>query len=423
MKKALTQNLGMKLLSLLIAIIFWVSFINTQDPVEERTFYGIPVTLVNQEAVKEKDKIPEVTSGDTVDVVVQGKRTELDNLTKDDFVATADLSEVSFMDAVLVKIKLPAHPNVKVMNNSENVLKLIFDDYVTRKFSFRVNTSGEAQSSYVVGDAVASPNIIQISGAKTVLDTIHEVVLDVDVSGRSSDFTTTALPLVYDRNGNLIDSSKLSMNMTSVSVNVPVYPTKTIHLRVEATGELPEGYEVLSTNIAFQPEEVVVAGTKEDLKALSSYQTIKVDVTDQTGVIEKNVYLTDILDDSLTSLRVVNNQQVAITITITPYVEKIISLPVSKIELKDLPEHLVAELSQVGTVSVKVRCKSVRAAYITADSFKPYVNLQGFTEGTYHLELQLEPPATVLYTDKTYVDVIVKRKVSDGPETSEYGAY
>lgn len=414
MIKKLTHNLGVKLLSVLIAIIFWVMIINTQDPVEKRTFYGIPVSLVNQTAVIDKDKIPEVISGETVDVVVEGKRTELDNLTKEDFLATADLTEISFMDAVLVRVTLPNHPNVKVQNNGENVLKLIFDDYVTRKFSFRVNISGQASESFYVGDALASPNIIQISGAKTVLDKISEVVLDVDVSGKNADFATTAIPLVYGENGEPVDMRKLTMNLESVSVMVPVFPTKQVYLRVETEGELPEGYEVLPGNIAYQPESITVAGTKEDLRKLGTYLTLKVNVEGQTGRVEENIYVTDLLDDSLASLKVVNNQMVAVTVEITPYVEKKLEIPVKKIEFRGLSDWLAAEfLPQSAVIPVTIRCKASRVQYLTADSVKAYVNLQGFTAGTYHLELQLDSYINVLYTDKAFVDVLVKEEVTD----------
>lgn len=419
MIRKLTNNLGVKLLSLLIAIIFWITIINTQDPLEKRTFSGIPVTLINQAAVTEREKIPEVISGDVIDVVVEGKRTELDNLTKADFRATADLTEISFMDAVQVRVTLPNHPNVTVINNGENMLKLIFDDYVTKKYSFRVNITGEAGANCFVGDALASPNIIQVSGAKTVLDKVSEIVLDVDVSGKDSDFTTTAIPLVYGVNGELIDSKKLDINLDAVSVTVPILPTKQLHLRVDTVGELPEGYEVLNENIAFQPETVTVAGTKEDLRKLTSYLTLKIDVTGQTGVIEKNIYVSDLLDDALTSLRVVNNQIVAVTAEITPYVEKTIEIPIERIEMRDLPESYLAELLHTTSIPVKIRCKSARVPFITADSVKAYVNLQGFTASTYRLELQLELPANVLYVDKTQVDIVVRERVQNGPANND----
>ena len=140
MKKKLTNNFGMKLLSLGLAIVFWIVVVNMDDPMDSRTFKDIPVTILNQEQVMEREKILEVIDGDKIDVVVEGRRLELDRLTEKDICATADLEEISFMDTVLIRVSVPEHPDVKVLNNGENVMKLIFDDYVTRRFSFKVNT-------------------------------------------------------------------------------------------------------------------------------------------------------------------------------------------------------------------------------------------------------------------------------------------
>lgn len=411
MKKLLTHNFGLKLLSLGIAIVFWIVIVNSEDPTVSRTFKDIPVTVLNEEQVTEKEKILEVIDGDTVDVVVEGRRSELDKLTEADIYATADLSEVSFMDTVLIKVAVPNYPDVTVRNNAENVMKLLFDDYVTRKYSFRVNTVGETMDGYYVGDALPSPNIIQISGAKTVLDKIREVALEVDVSGRSVDFTTTAVPVVYDMNGDVISSSKLTMQLESanVTVNVPVLASKDLEVRVKAVGEVPEGYEVLEENIAFQPETVRIAGTKEELQKLGKYLELEVDVTDQTGIIEKNFQISAELDNSLTSLKVVETQLIAVKITVTPYIDRNLEISKANIELRNLSEGLTAEVLSPQGVLVKLKCKAARAPYITADHLTPYVDLDGYTEGTYKVALRLELPAKVLWNEVKEVEVVVHK--------------
>lgn len=410
MKNKLTHNFGLKLLSLGIAIIFWIVIVNSQDPIESRTFKDIPVTVLNEEKVTEREKILEVIEGDTVDVEVEGRRSELDRLTEKDFRATADLSEVSFMDTVLIRVTVPSYPDVKVLNSGENIMKLIFDDYVTKRFSFTINTVGEPMAEYYVGDALASPNIIQISGAKTVLDKIKEVALEVDVSGRNADFTTTAIPVVYDMNGDEISSSKLQMQAetAAVTVDVPILASKTVNIRVKTTGEVPEGYEIIPENIAYQPETVRIAGTKEDLEKLSSYITLEVDVSNQTGTIEKNIPILSELNDALTSLRVVDTQMVAVTVTVTPYVDKVVEIPVTRVEWKNLAAGYSAEVLQKTSIPVAIRCKSAKAPFVTVDYLNPYVDLEGFTEGTYQVQLKIDPTTSILLSEEILLEVYVR---------------
>ncbi len=413
MKKKLTHNLWLKLLSLGIAIVFWFIIINSEDPIGSKEFKNIPVKVLNEDQVLEREKVLEVLDGDTVDVVVEGRRSQLDLLTEADIEATADLLEVSFMDTVLVKATVPNYPDITVTNNGENVMKLLFDDYVTKRFSFRVDTIGEPMADYYVGDALPSPNIIQISGAKTVLDKIKEVVLEVDVSGRSVDFITTAIPVVYDMNGDKISSSKVNLQVDSdaITVNVPILASKEMKVRVTTTGEVPDGYELLSENIAFQPETIRVAGSEEDLKKLGYYLTLEVDVTGQTGTIEKNIPLSTMLDDELTSLRVVDTQIAAVKVTVTPYEEQTLEIPVSKIEVRNLSDGVNADFGQDVTVPVTLRYKKVRAPLITLENLNPYVDLSGYTEGTYKIPLRLELPSKVLWDEAKELDVVISREM------------
>ncbi len=412
MKKRLMNNFSLKLLSLGIAIVFWFVIVNTQDPVEKKTFKDVPVRVLNEDHVLEREKVLEVISGDTVDVVVEGRRSVLEQLTEADIEATADLTEVSFMDTVMIKASVPSKPDVTVLNSGENVMKLLFDDYVTERFSFKVNTVGEPMAGYYVGDALPSPNIIQISGAKTVLDKIKEVVLNVDVSGRSVDFTVAAVPVVYDMNGDEIAASKLTMQVDSdeVTVNVPILASKDMRIRVVTTGEVADGYELLAENIAFQPETVRVAGSKEDLEKLGYFLELEVDVTEQTGTIEKNIQISSVLDDTLTSLRVVDTQMVAVKVTVTPYVERELAIPVSKLEFRNLGTRLTAETVQLTDVTVKLRCKTARAPLITTDYLNPYVDLSGLTEGTYKVPLCMELPSKVIWDETIELDVVIKKQ-------------
>ncbi len=412
MKKRLMNNFSLKLLSVGIAIVFWFVIVNSQDPMEKKTFKDIPVKILNEEKVLEREKVLEVLSGDTVNVVVEGRRSVLEQLTESDIEATADLSEVSFMDTVLVKATVPEYADVAVLNNGENVMKLLFDDYVTRKFSFKVNTVGEPTEGYYVGDALPSPNIIQISGAKSVLDKVKEVALQVDVNGRSVDFVTTAVPVVYDMNGDEISPAKLSVQSETdaVTVNVPILASKEMRIRVTTVGETPEGFEILPTNIAFQPETVRVAGTKEDLEKLGYFLEVEIDVTGQIGTIEKNIQLSSVLDDTLTSLRVVDTQMVAVIVQVTPYVERKLEISASDIEFRNLEEGFYVDLVQPEKISVSLRCKAARAPLITVEYLKPYVDLGGFAEGTYILPMGMELPSKVIWGERKELEIVVKKQ-------------
>ena len=45
MKKSLMNNLGLKLLAFLFALLLWLIVVNIDNPITDATFDGIPVTV------------------------------------------------------------------------------------------------------------------------------------------------------------------------------------------------------------------------------------------------------------------------------------------------------------------------------------------------------------------------------------------
>ena len=106
MKEKVTHNLGLKLLSVALAALLWLVVINSQDPVETVTFEDVPVTIINEDALTAKDKIPEVVEGDTISVVVEARRSICEKLTRADIIAEADFEKISVTDAVPIDVSV-----------------------------------------------------------------------------------------------------------------------------------------------------------------------------------------------------------------------------------------------------------------------------------------------------------------------------
>ena len=87
---AVSHNFGLKLLALVSAFLIWIAVVNSQDPLDTVTFYNIPVQILNEDALIQKDKIPEIVYGSTVTVTIQARKSICDALTADSISATAD---------------------------------------------------------------------------------------------------------------------------------------------------------------------------------------------------------------------------------------------------------------------------------------------------------------------------------------------
>ena len=78
-KSIYLKNLGIKIVSVLLAMIIWMIIINIDDPYKTRTF-SVNVETINESALQSVNKVYEVIDGKTANVKVRGKKSVVDKL-------------------------------------------------------------------------------------------------------------------------------------------------------------------------------------------------------------------------------------------------------------------------------------------------------------------------------------------------------
>ena len=418
MKEKVTHNIGLKLLSLGLAALLWLVVINSQDPVETKTFEDIAVTIINEDSLTAKDKIPEIVEGDTVSVVVEARRSICDKLTRADIVAVADFEKISVTDAVPIEVSVQNYNEreVEIVRGMNQVMKLRLEDSMTKDFRVKISTTGQTKEGYVIGDMVASPNMITLTGSSTQISKVKEVVLVVDVDNISKDSQSKGVPVIYDMNGDIVNSSKVTMSVGEVAVTIPVLKTKTVKLAVSTIGEPMTGYEV--GNVSFQPDMVTIAGTISDLVLLGSSLHAYCDVTNQDGIVEENIDIASLWDESLESLRLVDEDKLAVTITLKEYDKKVFEATPASVELRGLSEHLIGTIDFLYNTQVHVSGKEASIKDINLQKLAPYIELSTIEKaGSYTLPIVLENLGDLILED-VLLAVVEIEEIPD-PEDSE----
>ena len=72
MKNRILDHWGMKILSLIIAIVIWIIVANVDDYKTTKQIAGIEIEFINGDAITEKNKVYEVPEGTAIDIVVKG---------------------------------------------------------------------------------------------------------------------------------------------------------------------------------------------------------------------------------------------------------------------------------------------------------------------------------------------------------------
>ncbi len=162
----------------------------------------------------------------------------VDRLKADDIRATADLSDLSAVNAVAIVPELKKNVSDEPTLECSTVLKVSLEDKASKQIKVTVATQGTPQNGYSVGECMASPNMLEVTGGKTVIDKIDSVRVTVNVSGVGEDFRKRVTPVAYDVDGKAIESSTLDYGVKRVRVSVHVLRTKTIRstLRLRKAG-------------------------------------------------------------------------------------------------------------------------------------------------------------------------------------------
>ena len=111
--KLFTNNIGLKFWAVAFSCGLWIVINNINNPLETKNFYNVPLEIINASSITSENKVYDIEDGiDTVNVVVEGRSKVLDELTKDDIRAVADVAERNDMNKVGVKVS-------STRNNSE----------------------------------------------------------------------------------------------------------------------------------------------------------------------------------------------------------------------------------------------------------------------------------------------------------------
>ena len=400
MKERITHNFGLKILSVALSALLWLVVINSQDPMEIVTFEDIPVTIINEETLIAKDKIPEVVEGGTISVAIEARRSICDKLTKSDIVAVADYEKISVTDAVPIDVSVKGYTEreIEIKRGMNQVMKLRLEDSISRDFRVKISTTGQAAEGYVIGDMVASPNMITLTGSSTQISKVKEVVLVIDVDRISLESHATGVPIIYDLNGDIVDSSKVTMSTREISVTIPVLKTKTVQIVVDTIGEPAPGYSI--GTVSYQPEFVTVAGTPKDLVLLGRTLQAYCDITGQSTVVEENIVISSLWDESLNSLRTVDEDKLAITVIMKPYDEKVFELNENAVELRGLSDDFTAVIGALNTTRVHVRGTEAGLKDLTLAKLAPYIDLSDIVvPGSYQMNISLENLGNLILED------------------------
>ena len=316
MGKKLTNNLGLKIGSVLFAAVLWLLVTNINNPSTPIYFTNVPVQIINANLITSQGKMYEILEDTDVieSVTLMVPRSMMDSMSSEDnIVAIADMNNLTNLNTIHIEISTKRNQaSVSSIKTSNDILKLNIEDKKNISIPLTTTTSGSLQEGYIVGNVTPDQNLVRVSGPESIVSKIKSAEVNVSVTGFTSDIGTSAEIKLYDAKGNEVAKDKLTLNINNVGVKVEILATKSIPLRFSASGvpayvekEAIKTFTISSRNIAVRnlpagykaevsayEEEfpIQIRGLAEDVNAVDVNQlnpNIDINSLLETGVLEK----------------------------------------------------------------------------------------------------------------------------------------
>ena len=382
MKEKIFNNLSLKIVSAVFAVILWTVIVNIYDPNTSYTFSNITVQLVNTQSLTEKNYTFEVVDGGKISVTVSGPKSVVTDLKTSDIAATADLSKVTaFTDYVDIQVQVVK--DGQVLNNVEAVprtsaLKLSIENRDTNTYAVNVNTTGTPANGYAVASTTTSPTYIKVTGPTSLVEGVASVGVDVDVSGAKGTVNTQSDINMYDSDGNIIANEELEMSSETADVIVEMARTKTVPVVVKTSGTPSQDCVVTGTSLS--QTSVVISGQQEALSKIDNI-TIPSSAASVDGLSEDKTY----------GVKIVSDSRLQVTIKISKASTKTVHISSDAIEIKNVSSGYNAVIEGTG-IDVIISGTGTILENISATDITCNVNAAGLSAGTHSVDVSVSVP-------------------------------
>ena len=346
--KKLLNNLGLKLISVMIAVVLWFLVVIADNPKETRTFANIPVTLTNVELLEKENKVYEVLdNSDSVRVTVEVPRSDLDKLRASDIVAEADVSRLTDINTIPITYSVL---NVGVDSDSvkgdHDVVRLNIEQKVSKWVKVKYITKGEVAEGYIVADTTADQTLIEVSGPESAVNRIDHAGVEIDVAEATRSQSANVEVLLYDAENQVLEFENVLKNVNYVHMEVEVLAVKTVPVEVSASGTPAAGF--LATGVVeSNPAEVRIAGSASALGNISRIAIPKerIILDGAEGDVVNVINIRDLLPENVRLADSDFNGRVTVTAYVEPEMERTLQIPKGNVNIVNIPEELTAEIS------------------------------------------------------------------------------
>lgn len=408
----ITNNLNLKIISILFAIVVWLIVVNVGDPVTTKVYKDVPVTVLHEEFLTKEGQVYQVLeSTDTVNITVRARRSVLKEIQKDDFSVTADMRELIYMESVRISVTCEKYEDkIEALYQSHDTLLVSIEEMVSKEFAVELETTGIPMEGYTVGKSSFKPTKITVSGPKSIVNKVERLVAKVDVDGASSLVEEEeAAPILYDADGMAINDSHLTLSSETCKVSVPIWATKSVAVEVTPTGEVAKGYSY--DKVSCYPTAITITGPNAVLEQVSKIEIPEgvVDISGASEDLEMQIDIEQYLPEGI-YLVDEDTAKINVTVGVSRQITKSFQIAVNQIGLLNAPEDYRVGFGLISEVTVVLRGTSSELEQMNEADIKCTANLNGMGVGEHQVPLEIVVSGNAEVVEPVQLTVYIQEK-------------
>lgn len=386
MNKEKKSDITLRVISLLVALTLWAYVMSIENPERTNEYKNIKVAFANTHILDKQGLIVMSPEEVKVSVKVSGRNSDMGQFSTDMIKATIDLSGYS-EGQVRVPINVilnQANSNLKIVNYEPKEVLFNFDKIITKNIPVTIETTGNLEAGYVLGDVTTNTQSILVRGPKTWVNEISKALAVVDITGMKQN-TPKNIPIriVDDENK---DVEGITNEPKTVDVVTEVFRTMTVPISLKLENDPPENFEL--TNILISPTMVTIKGDNS-ISNIEYIETKPINLDYSMESISMPIELN--LPENVTLLN--PDEKFNISLNIEENFVKNFEYEIREIEKRNLGENLkLDEETDAKIINISIKGKQSIVENIEKEDLEVYLQLTNLKEGTHTTSIYINLP-------------------------------
>jgi YbbR domain-containing protein len=196
------KDLKIKIVSVLLAIFFWIYVSNLNNPFVSQTFYNIPITIENPNYPEQNGFTIKNSLRTYVDITIRGRQDAVSKVRATDFQATLDFSQIKSVNDTKMELSEPICTQKDVVIESYSPQTIDLQLYRTKSGSFPVElkTNITLKTGYVLTNTSVSPDTVLLPDVEESLyDRVGSIKANLELKDLDRDASKQLQCVVYDK--------------------------------------------------------------------------------------------------------------------------------------------------------------------------------------------------------------------------------